>query len=136
MNRLLDIIDHGDVCSLTGVIIILVWLGSVFAGDRQKRWGGALAVLSFLAYGAYALCRFRPGSAEELFAISLRALVTSGVALGLSWLILPIVTVVAGSVRRKLGASAASSRAWLDQRAQARRQPSSQYSAARRLYLR
>jgi hypothetical protein len=62
-----DIINGGDLCHLTGVIVILLLLGRLLADERQKAWGTVLAVLAFLVFAVLS-----PTDAEDLFAIALR----------------------------------------------------------------
>src|SRR6266542_151871 len=86
-----DIINRGDLWSLAGVVFILLFLGKFIADERQKAWGLAVAILAFLAFGSIAFQNAPPENAENLFAITLRSLVAFGLALGMSWLVLPLI---------------------------------------------
>lgn len=91
MDRILDILNDGNLCYLMLLIGILASIGQRVAAaqPRLHLLGLRLAFAAFLAYCAYAAVRFSPRSAEEFVGIALRGLLAAGLALGLSWTLLP-----------------------------------------------
>ncbi len=106
---MLDII-RGDLCSLGGTILILVLLGRIFADQQQKKWGAVLALIAFLSYGVWACFTDRPRNAPDLFNTTVTALVVFGLALGLSWNVLPLAFGVMRPVVRTIKESSEASR--------------------------
>ncbi len=96
---MLTIIIEGDLRFLLGVILILLWLGKTYANERQKLVGGLIAIVAFLAFAAFAFERLHPRNAEELFHIALRALVTFGLTLGFSWIVLALLGGITRPIR-------------------------------------
>jgi hypothetical protein len=91
MTTLLDILDHGDPCSLLLLIVILTLLGRKMVMDQPVAylWGLRLAAGAFVAYVAYAIIRFSAWSDEDLVRVALRGLLAAGLALGATWILLP-----------------------------------------------
>src|SRR6266446_8828675 len=104
---MMHVIDNGNLSALVGANVILLWLGNKFAESRQKKWGGFLAILAFLGYCGYAFDRTPPRDAERLFEITVRALVTFGLTLGFSWIVLALLAGVFGPVLARMKADAA-----------------------------
>lgn len=92
MSTLLDILNHGDLCSLCVLGAIFLLIGSHLPDSNIRRVGQGLAVSVFLAYEVYALDIFRPRRSEDLLSIAVRGLLAAGLTLGLSWTTLPFFT--------------------------------------------
>ncbi len=108
---MLEIVLTGDVCSLFGGILVLLFLGNLLADTRQKRAGVVLAVLGFLAFLAFAWGQTPPHNADRLFNL-LRSLLASGFTLGMAWLVLPLVMGVWQFLKLAQAASLASAQEW------------------------
>jgi hypothetical protein len=93
MNVLRELIDEPDVGWLVILIVLLIWIGSKTMARRMYLQSPAhrLAVGVFVLYCSYALYAFTPHRAEELVWIVIRALLASGIALGVGYIVLPIV---------------------------------------------
>jgi hypothetical protein len=83
-DRLLDIVEQGDVCSTLVLIVILLVLGRHMATGRPaiESWGLRLAAGSFIAYVAYGGFSEQPGIAADWVAIVFRGLLASALVLG------------------------------------------------------
>ena len=117
---MLKIINEGDLWFLLGVILILFCLGKVYTDQRQKLVGGLIALLAFLAFAGNSLEDRQPRTAEELFHIAERALVTFGLTLGLSWIILAVLAAITHPFREAVKASREAARQRRFAREQAR----------------
>lgn len=91
---LLDILNNGDFCPIFATLLILLWIGRTVADQNQQRWGGFLAIVAFLAYTGYALHTFPLFGAEGMLDLTLRSVAAGGLALGISWIVLPLVSML------------------------------------------
>lgn len=94
----LDILE-GDLCSLSLVILLLLWAGHCLAEPRDQHAASLAATLALLAYAAFAWRRQPPSTAEELLALTVRALIAAGLALGLATIAAPLFRRITGTIR-------------------------------------
>jgi hypothetical protein len=89
VDTFLNILDHPDACSTTTLIVILVASGSKFVANRPvcREWGKRLAGAAFILYTVSGGIRFAPRTADDWVFTTVRGLVASGYALGISWLL-------------------------------------------------
>jgi len=93
MKTLLDILNNGDGGTLCCLIAILAFVGSKMTegSEATRRWGWRLAAAAFVGYAIYA------GYAQQIDDVSgwlhavLRGLLAAGLALGISWILFPMI---------------------------------------------
>ncbi len=98
MTAFFDLLEAGDFCSLSVLLLIVFLAGGAMAGGNPKvhAWGRRLAAGAFIAYGIYGCLTFHPTYAEDWIGIGVRAAFCAGLALGLSWIMLSLVSFVYG----------------------------------------
>lgn len=123
MNRLPDdvitafrTIYEGDPCSLAGVILILLCLGNFVADEQERAYGLRIAILIFLAFGILASCYAPPRDAQTALTIAIRSVVAFGLALGFSWIVLPLVLRLSRILSRRLKQSLGATGTWISER--------------------
>ncbi len=96
MHMILDLIDSGDLCSLTFLILIIIVAGGAMVNSQEKLhlWGKHAAAAAFVYYAAYGWYTFQPATAEDWIGITIRGAFAAGLVLGLSWIVLAIIAFV------------------------------------------
>ena len=81
-----------DLCSLLLLIALLAGVGSAMTNRRDDlhRWGYRIAAGTFVASDVYALAVSYPSSIKACLEVSLGALLLAALALGISWIVLPV----------------------------------------------
>src|SRR5690606_477402 len=84
MNIVLDILNEPDLCSLLPLLLLLWFVGNLFA--QEDDWGHAKYVgyVAFLAYVIYGCAVFNPVTAGDFLWITLRAVIAAALALVIS----------------------------------------------------
>ena len=98
MTFIINFIDDGDPFSLLCLAAILAFVGAKMASSESsiRQWGWRMAAGSYVMFGVYAGYTLKPTSASDLVQIAFRGLLAAGIALGVTWIILPIVAFVVG----------------------------------------
>lgn len=115
LTDLLELPSSGDLCSLTFVAMVLIYLGQLCVGKHPAGvWGPRLAILAFLLWVGGELFDRGVPTGAELAGIVLEGLVAAGLILGLAWILLGLVVSIFGALGQRV-------RAWLDKRRYAAR---------------
>jgi hypothetical protein len=93
VERVLGLIDGGDLCGTAFLILIFAGIGSKMVEGHAgaQRAGRRLSAAAFIAYVVSAALRFDPPDAGALAAIALRGLLAAGMTLGVAWIALAVI---------------------------------------------
>ena len=93
MRMIIDLIDDGDFCSLSFLILIVIVAGAAMVNGKEKLHlrGKHAAAAAFVCYAAYGWYIFQPATAEDWIGITIRGAFAAGLVLGLSWIVLAVV---------------------------------------------
>ena len=93
---IIELIDDGDFCSLSFLILLAFLAGGAMVNGKEKLqlWGKHAAAAAFVCYAAYGWYTFQPTTAEDWIGITIRGAFAAGLVLGLSWIVLAVVTFV------------------------------------------
>lgn len=91
MDTVLNVIESPEPGWTILLIVLLYWVGALIVRVRPRAevWGYRLAIVVFIAYATIGVVRFGPTTAFALITITVRGLFAAGLALGLSWILLP-----------------------------------------------
>jgi hypothetical protein len=111
IRRVLELLTHGEVCGLALLIGLLALVGRkmVASQERLHRWGWHVAGVAFLAFTVQGFVASASSDPEELLLVAVRGLLAGGLALAVSWLLLPT---AAFAYRLTVGAVVTGVRHW------------------------
>src|SRR5260221_12110240 len=122
-STLYRIVDRGDPCALVLLIGILTFVGSKTVQNRWqlRRLGILIAVTVFVAFCGEYMWRAMPTDAWGLLRIAVRGLLSAGLTLGASWILLPLATIgyagTVGELMRKAHEAAAEAKRRAEEKA-------------------
>jgi hypothetical protein len=92
MRTVLDLLENGDPCSAVLLIALLAFLGAkvVASHPSLRSWGFRTAVCVFIAFCVWRYLDSPSSDPNDLLTIALRGLLAAGLALGVTWILLPV----------------------------------------------
>jgi hypothetical protein len=110
MDTIFNLIE-GDLCSLLFLLLLILGLGSAMVHTRPAlmRAGQRLAVAALLAFIGFRAWIDVPATADDWISILLRGFMAAGLTLGVAWIGLAVLAVLA---RWTVSQPAAAFRAW------------------------
>ena len=98
MEPLITLVESSDLCWTALLLILLIGLGSrlVCGQPGLLRAGQITAVAVCLLYAFVAVSRFEPVTSDEWVSVLVRSLTAAGIALGVAWIFLAILTFLYG----------------------------------------
>jgi hypothetical protein len=90
-----NLISDDDPVTLAAFSAIILAVGSNIATDPALRlWGKRAAAAAYVLFSVYALCTTKGIDAGELLHIAFRGLFAAAIALGTTWIVLPILAFI------------------------------------------
>lgn len=92
MEKVLEVINSGDVASLIVLTVILCWIGSLMVKGQPQlgQWGWRLAAAAFIGYCVYTGSELENHTPRAWLQIVWRAILAAGLTAGVSWVVLAV----------------------------------------------
>lgn len=98
MSKLAQLLDRGEIGPLIVAVVLLHVFGVKLATDRARVWSRGAGLLGFLAYFIWAWLEHAPETGDDALTLVVRALISAGLAYGVSLFALPALVVLVDRV--------------------------------------
>ena len=101
MSSVIEQLQFCEFFSLLAILGILVLVGKAISGltPESYGYGARIGYTVFLAYSVAALCHFGLADLALVSAVLIRALMFAGIAVGVSWCVMPLLLICRDRVR-------------------------------------